>query len=228
MNAAEAQALRELLQILSHEIMNSLTPIVSLSATAAELFSEVPTRETGRMINEALATIRRRADGLDRFVRGYRDLARLPTPDLQPIDLGELLCETARLFDARWAGRVALELSLPPERIMVRLDRGQMEQALLNLLNNGAEAVLGYPSPRVKLAGAWIDEAVRITVQDNGKGIDHTQRERIFEPFVSFKANGNGIGLSLARQIVRSHGGTLALENETAPGAWTTLFCIRL
>ncbi|MFT9447670.1 sensor histidine kinase [Gluconobacter japonicus] len=228
MNTAEAQALRELLQVLSHEIMNSLTPIVSLSATAGELFSDVPTRETTLMIGEALATIRRRADGLDRFVRGYRDLARLPTPDLQPVDLGELLRETARLFDARWAGRVTLEVSLPPKRIVVRLDRGQMEQVLLNLLNNGAEAALGYPSPRVKLGGAWIDEAVRITVQDNGKGIDPTQRERIFEPFVSLKVNGNGIGLSLARQIVRSHGGTLALENETASGPWTTLFCIRL
>jgi len=124
-NAAEAQALRELLQVLNHEIMNSLTAIVSL--TAAELFSEVPTRETGLMIGEALATIRRRADGLDRFVRGYRDLARLPAPDLQPVDLVELLRETARLFDARWAGRVALELALPPKRIMVRLERGLTE-----------------------------------------------------------------------------------------------------
>ncbi|MBS1095821.1 sensor histidine kinase [Gluconobacter wancherniae] len=227
-NAAEAQALRELLQIVSHEIMNSLTPIVSLSATAVELFSDVPTYDTGLMISEALATIRRRADGLERFVRGYRDLARLPAPDLRQVDLGELLRETARLFDARWAGRVALEISLPPERIMVRLDRGQIEQALLNLLNNGAEAALEYPPSQVKLAGAWIDGAVRITVQDNGSGIDATQRERIFEPFVSFKVNGNGIGLSLARQIVRGHGGTLALEDDTASGPWTTLFCIRL
>jgi two-component system, NtrC family, nitrogen regulation sensor histidine kinase NtrY len=227
-NAAEAQALRELLQILSHEIMNSLTPIVSLSATAAELFSEVPTRETGLMIGEALATIRRRADGLDRFVRGYRDLARLPAPDLQPVDLGELLRETARLFDARWAGRVALVLALPPKRIMVRLDRGQMEQALLNLLNNGAEAALEHPAPRIQLAGAWIDGAIRITVHDNGSGIAAAQRERIFEPFVSFKASGNGIGLSLARQIVRGHGGTLNLEDEPALGPWTTGFCIRL
>lgn len=228
MNAAEAQALRELLQILSHEIMNSLTPIVSLSATAADLFSNVPTHETNLMISEALATIRRRADGLDRFVRGYRDLARLPAPDLHSIDLGKLLHETAQLFEARWTGRVALELSLPPKRIMVRLDRGQMEQALLNLLNNGAEAALEYPSPRVKLAGAWIDGAIRITVQDNGSGIDATQRERIFEPFVSFKKDGNGIGLSLARQIVRGHGGILALENETGREPWKTLFCIRL
>ena len=112
--------------------MNSLTPIVSLSATAAELFSEVPTRETEGIINETLATTRRRANGLDRFVRGYPDLARLPAADLQPIDLGELLRETGRLFDARWTGRVALELSLRPERIMVRLDQASFSIASIS------------------------------------------------------------------------------------------------
>ncbi|MCG4261829.1 sensor histidine kinase [Acetobacter senegalensis] len=230
LNAAEAQALRDLLQILSHEIMNSLTPIVSLSATAEELFSEDATEDTKPLISEALATIRRRANGLDRFVRGYRDLARLPAPELKPVDLGELLQETARLFRARWSGRVELQLDLPSVRTIVRLDKAQMEQALLNLLNNGAEAALAQPSPSVQIA---VDErvgSISIVVRDNGHGVTPEQRERIFQPFVSFKPNGNGIGLSLARQIVLGHGGTLILDEAKLEMnfPWSTSFRCQL
>lgn len=228
LNAAEAQALRDLLQILSHEIMNSLTPIVSLSATAEELFAEPAGEDMGPLIGEALATIRRRAEGLDRFVRGYRDLARLPAPELKPVELGELLRETAKVFDARWAGRVALDLALPPLRAVVRIDRTQMEQALLNLLNNGAEAAMEHSAPHVRLAGEVAGGSASILVCDTGGGIDPARRERIFQPFVSFKPGGNGIGLTLARQIALGHGGTLTLEETKADDRWRTAFRLRL
>ncbi|MFT9365287.1 MAG: ATP-binding protein [Gluconobacter sp.] len=233
LNAAEAQALRDLLQVLSHEIMNSLTPIVSLSATAEELFSEGrgledTSHETAPLIAEALGTIRRRAEGLDRFVRGYRDLARLPRPDLKPADLGALVREIATLFMARWGARVVLDVVVPAGRLMVRLDAAQMEQALMNLLNNGAEAALGQSAPRVQLAVEMADHAVLIRIRDNGSGIDAALREQVFEPFVSFKAGGNGIGLPLARQIVRGHGGTLVLSQAGERSEWTTTFDVQI
>ncbi|MXV44872.1 sensor histidine kinase [Saccharibacter sp. 17.LH.SD] len=226
MNTAEAKALRDLLQILSHEIMNSLTPIISLSAMAEDLLTELP--DKGQSMSELLSTIRRRADGLEHFVRGYRDLARLPAPNLKPVDFRELLCTTATLFEARWAECPVLELILPPTHILVHLDRVQMEQALLNLLNNSAEATLEMVSPRVQLVGVWDNGVASIFVRDNGSGVDPTQRDHIFEPFMSFKKNGNGIGLSLARQIVLGHGGALTLENKTEFKEWTTEFSIRL
>ncbi|GBR67361.1 sensor histidine kinase [Gluconobacter kanchanaburiensis] len=231
LNAAEAQALRDLLQVLSHEIMNSLTPIVSLSATAEELFFENvggSPHDTGLLITEALGTIRRRAEGLDRFVRGYRDLARLPEPDLKLTELAPLIREIVRLFKARWTERVALEVVLPSGKIMVRLDVAQMEQALVNLLNNGAEAALEQPAPRVQLAVEAANDAIIIRVRDNGPGIDMALQEQIFEPFVSFKAGGNGIGLPLARQIVRGHGGKLILATTDEEAQWSTTFEVRM
>lgn len=233
LNAAEAQALRDLLQVLSHEIMNSLTPIVSLSATAEDLFAEQSGaeksgNESEALILEALGTIRRRAEGLDRFVRGYRDLARLPEPDLKLTDLGALVREIARLFVARWETRVALDVVLPAGRLMTRLDAAQMEQVLVNLLNNGAEAALPQPDPRVQLAVEATSGSVVIRVCDNGAGIDPSLHERIFEPFVSFKDGGNGIGLPLARQIIRGHGCKLLLAPTDDRSSWTTTFEVRL
>ncbi|MFT8483391.1 MAG: ATP-binding protein [Gluconobacter cerinus] len=233
LNAAEAQALRELLQILSHEIMNSLTPIVSLSATAEDLFAERCSLkreryETDDLIIEALGTIRRRTEGLNRFVRGYRDLARLPEPDLKLTDLGALVREIVRIFTARWKECVALDVVVPSGRIMVRLDAVQMEQALLNLLNNGAEAALNQSAPRVQLAVKTANDAITICVCDNGPGIDVALQEKIFEPFVSFKSEGNGIGLPLARQIIRGHGGRLALGIIDEQSHWNTTFEVQL
>lgn len=228
LNAAEAQALRDLLQILSHEIMNSLTPIVSLSVTAEELFAEGGKDLPSPLITEALATIRRRAEGLDKFVRGYRDLARLPAPDLAPVDLNALLRETQRIFEARWAESVTLELCLPPTRVVVRVDKAQIEQALLNLLNNAAEACESQPSPHVQVVVDVTDGAATIIVRDNGIGLDLSVRDQIFQPFVSFKTNGNGIGLSLARQIVLGHGGSLGVDALGRESPWKTAFRMRL
>lgn len=228
LNAAEAQALRDLLQILSHEIMNSLTPIVSLSATAEDLLAESGDGAPSPLIPEALSTLRRRAEGLDRFVRGYRDLARLPAPELAPVDLAVLLRETKTVFEARWAATVRLELCLPPTRVMVRVDKAQIEQALLNLLNNAAEACEHQPAPCVQIVAEGTDGAATLIVRDNGVGLDPALRDEIFQPFVSFKENGNGIGLSLARQIVLGHGGSLGVESPDAESPWRTAFRMRL
>lgn len=233
LNAAEAKALRDLLQILSHEIMNSLTPIVSLSATAEDLFAEQCTLkreryETDDLIIEALGTIRHRTEGLDRFVRGYRDLARLPEPDLKLTDLGALVREIVRIFTARWKECVVLDVIVPSGRIMVRLDTVQMEQALLNLLNNGAEAALTQPDPHVQLSVEAVNDTIAIRVRDNGPGINMDLRDQIFEPFVSFKSGGNGIGLPLARQIIRGHGGRLTSGITDEKSHWNTTFEVQL
>ncbi|MFT8516200.1 MAG: sensor histidine kinase, partial [Acetobacter persici] len=159
LQAAEAQALRDLLQILSHEIMNSLTPIVSLSVTAEELFTDADKTASSPLIREALITLRRRAEGLDKFIRGYRELARLPPPDLAPVALEVLLRETQTLFQARWGAGVPLDVCLPSTRVLIRVDKAQIEQALLNLLNNAAEACADRPSPSVQLVAEVTDGA---------------------------------------------------------------------
>lgn len=231
LNAADARTLRDLLQILGHEIMNSLTPIVSLAETAHELAEHPMDPATGDMIREALGTILRRTRGLDRFVQGYRDLARLPPPDLRPTDLHDLLRGLGALFAARWGDGARLETRFPPSRVIVRLDMAQMEQALLNLLNNAAEAARATADaagPTVWLEGHATSSAMVIAVRDNGSGIEDAYRDAIFQPFFSLKPNGNGIGLSLARQIALAHGGSLTLEPARPDTPWRTTFLLSL
>jgi signal transduction histidine kinase len=216
LRAAEAGALRELLQVLSHEIMNALTPVASLAATAVELMEDETPASTA-LAREAVATLGRRAEGLTRFVEAYRTLARLPPPRLTPTPIAALMDETARLFRSRWSVRgVELETreALGGD-LIVKLDPDLMIHALMNILSNAADAALAAPSgetPRVSLvAGAGPSGGVELAVADNGPGVPAEDRDGIFQPFFTTKAEGTGVGLSFARQVALSHGGTLTL-----------------
>jgi signal transduction histidine kinase len=215
--AAEAAALRDLLQVLGHEIMNALTPIASLAATAQDLLSDASPDSTAAA-SAAVATLSRRAEGLNRFVEAYRTLSRLPPPTLKPVRLGDLLDETARVFDSRWRARgVALDVHPLDPDATAPLDLDLMVHALMNLLSNGAEAALANanPPPRVTLIAAKAETGgVELTVRDSGPGVPTADRERIFQPFFTTRAEGTGVGLSFARQVALSHGGDLIL----APG----------
>lgn len=230
LNAANAEALREMLQILSHEIMNSLTPVISLAETAHDLAQGAPDEETREAVISALGTILRRAKGLDRFIQGYRRLARLPSPERQRTSLKEIFQNASGIFKARWGSRVTLEIDQPDTRIMVRVDPVQIEHALMNLLNNAAEAALmgAAGQAHVWLHGDGSSFGLHIAVRDNGDGIAVEHHETIFRPFFSLKAGGNGIGLSLARQIVLAHGGSLMLDVPIPEKPWNTSFSMRL
>ncbi len=224
---AEAAALRELLAVLGHEIMNALTPVTSLAGSAHALMVE-GTPEGLAQVREALEIILRRAEGLDRFVQGYRALARVPPPILRPVRAGDVLREAAALFDASW-GRsgVRLELDVPPTGLVAQMDAGLIGQALLNLLANAAEAALaGGAAPTVRLSAEARAGGVVFSITDNGQGVDPSRRADIFHPFATSKPGGSGIGLSLTRQIANSHGGSLVLEAASC-GAGAT-FSLRI
>jgi two-component system nitrogen regulation sensor histidine kinase NtrY len=226
LQAAEAAALKALLQVLSHEIMNTLTPLASLAQSAADLLEEEGP-EPMRLARESVGVIARRADGLHRFVEAYRELARLPEPKPRLVSLTAVLDEAASLFAGRWNG---VQLSVEPPRpdVMLRLDPDLTAQALLNLLANAAEAALagGRHPPTVQLGGRPSGEGAAITIEDNGPGVDPTARTEIFQPFFTTRAEGSGIGLSVARQAIVSQGGQLILAaGEPGSGA---LFVIEL
>jgi len=224
LRAAEAGALRELLQVLSHEIMNALTPVASLAATAVELMEDQTPASTA-LACEAVATLGRRAEGLTRFVEAYRTLARLPPPRLAPTAIAALLDETARLFRSRWSTLgVELETRVAPVGdLVVKLDTDLMIHALMNILSNAAEAALSAPTPpRVSLAAAaGPGGGVELAIADSGPGVSAQDRDRVFQPFFTTKADGTGVGLSFARQVALSHGGTLTLAPDT-PGKGAT------
>ncbi len=207
--AAEAAALRELMKVLSHEIMNALTPVASLAATAPPVQAV-----------DAVATLARRAEGLMRFVEAYRSLARLPEPALAKVSLGALLDEAAQLFHGRWDARgVRLEVIRPQPDIRLDLDLDLMVHALTNILSNAAEAALetGRADPAVTLAAHLDEGAARVVIEDNGAGVSLEDPEAIFRPFFTTKPQGSGVGLSFARQVALSHGGSLTLA-PASPG----------
>lgn len=223
----EAQALRELLQVLGHEIMNSLTPVASLAESAAALL-EHPTAESTDAARAAVRTIGRRALGLNRFVEGYRDLARLPEPALRPEPASAVLEEAVRLFRARWGGQgvdLTLRDDTEPEALF-NLDRDMVGQALINLLSNAAEAALtgARQPPGVSLTAEANAGRLDLRVADNGPGIPVGEAEAVFRPFFTTKPGGSGVGLSIARQIALSHGGDLVL----LPGGDGATFVLRV
>ncbi|HYE46598.1 MAG TPA: HAMP domain-containing sensor histidine kinase [Caulobacter sp.] len=217
LQAAEAATLRELLQVLSHEIMNSLTPVTSLAQTAAELLR---TEGDGEKAREAVESVARRSEGLLRFIAAYRELARLPEPRFETVSLRSLLDEVALLFRSRWSPQGVVLDCRPPADITASLDRDLISQALLNILANAAEAALeGAGEPRVALSAERTRQGrLVLRVADSGPGVNLPDPSIIFRPFFTTKPTGTGVGLSLARQVALAHGGEIAVE-AGGPGA---------
>ena len=206
---AEARATAEMIHVLGHELLNGLAPIVSL-AESGEAALDLPGLDQA-LLREILATLARRAEGLQRFSEGYRDLARLPVPRRTPTSLSGMADDLARLFSGRWP-EIALTVRVAdgPEW---SVDQDQLHQALWAVLQNAAEAAVtgNDPDACVILTIRFEAEEMIAEVQDSGAGIEPEQATRIFRPFHTTKADGTGIGLSLARQIALAHGGSLSL-----------------
>ena len=196
----ERYAWRRLIRVLGHEINNSLGSI----QTTASLLRERD-HSSDRMLDEGLELIERRSRTLGGFIRRYAELAQLPPPSADPIDLAELIRHVASLEE-----RVpVLVLSDGPQEAF--LDRAQIEQALINLVRNAAEAAL-QTGGGVRIRWDGEGSMVSIEVEDDGPGISST--ENLFVPFFTTKPGGSGIGLLLARQIIEAHGGSLRLVNR--------------
>jgi signal transduction histidine kinase len=227
MRIAEATALGDTLRVISHEIMNSLTPVASLAETAQHyLEGEAP--EDLQSAREALALLERRARGLKRFVEGYRSLARLPKPELRRVDVSGFVADVVRVFEQSAVAKgVTVTLHMDEAAPSLEMDEALMAQAMINVLTNAAEATRDNSGPRrVNIALRRVDNDMGIVIADNGTGIEPAMRDRIFHGFITTKPEGAGIGLSLARQIALAHGGDLRLIDQSEP--WSSVFLFRL
>ena len=192
-------------------MMNSLAPILSLSDTLCDRME--PRKDEDPRLWQGLSTIRRRSQGLLQFIENYRTLSRLPQPVCVSVRLYELLADLQKLypqcvFDTQMADRV------------VEIDRGQMEQVLINLLKNAVEATAGMSDPHIRLQSMMVEGGrLQWRVEDNGPGILPEVADKVFVPFFTTKASGCGIGLSLCKQIVANHHGTITVRSTPGRGA---------
>ena len=223
----EIEAWQKLIRVLTHEIMNSITPISSLASTVNHLLKKsnshgTITVESAEDITQAINTIQRRSEGLINFVNKYRDISKIPKPNFKPIKLSELFYRIRLLSDSALSGNnINFSVSLNPDNISIVADTDLLEQVILNLINNSIHSLNGQEFPEIKLT-ADINERGRtiIRIYDNGKGISADIIDKIFIPFFSTKTEGSGIGLSISQSIVRAHGGSIWVESK--PGEETT------
>lgn len=216
----EQQAWQRLIRVLGHELNNSLAAIRSMAETVESLLTrEQPPPDWREDSSAGLRLIRDRADALRRFLLGYAALARLPRPQRREVALEELIAGVARL-ETRVSVRVR-----PGPALSIMVDPDQIEQALINLLHNAAEASLqtvGAPS-LVEIDWQRQRDRLRIRISDQGPGPPVS--ENLFVPFFTTKPGGSGIGLVLARQIAEAHGGSIALcARADRPGCEARLF----
>ncbi|MBU1822332.1 MAG: GHKL domain-containing protein [Bacteroidetes bacterium] len=228
----EVEAWQNLTRVLRHEIMNSMTPIVSLVGTMRLIVDEdieksTTDHEAVEDLKEALQTLEKRSQGMMKFVNAYRDFTTLPKPNLRTVSVKQLLQEVLQLLQADLlSAGVLWELEVEPEELTVLADSDQLQQVLINLIKNALEAVIGQSHPLIKV-NSHISEnqKVMISVHDNGYGIEPEALEKIFIPFYTTKKTGSGIGLSLSRQILQQHGGQLTAHSEPGHG---TVFALVL
>ena len=224
LNAVEIATQSDLVRVLTHEIMNSMTPVTSLARTAANLMTEADKGADPNIADAraAVETLARRADGVMHFVESYRQISRTPQVHRQLFVAAPFAGELERLFRADWpADRIGFEMSVDPGSMMLDADPDLLAQVLINLLRNGAEAAEAHaPEPRVAVRfEAARGGGATIMVDDNGPGIAEEKRGEVFLPFFTTKLKGTGVGLSLARQIVLAHDGTIGIEESPLGGA---------
>jgi two-component system, NtrC family, nitrogen regulation sensor histidine kinase NtrY len=209
----ERQAWQRLLRVLSHELNNSLAPIQSIAGSLASILARDPRPEGWQDdAQHGLQVIGERAGGLTRFLQTYSQLARLPRPNLRPMDVDDTVRRVAGLET-----RITVNVAAGPP-VTISADGDQIEQLLINLVRNGADAVL-ETGGEVTVSWSAAADSVEITVTDDGAGISGTAN--IFVPFFTTKPGGTGIGLTLARQIAEAHDGVLTLSNRPAPAGGT-------
>jgi two-component system nitrogen regulation sensor histidine kinase NtrY len=213
----ERMAWQRLIRVLAHELNNSLAPIQSMASTLISLLDRRPRSvDWEKDLRGGLKLISDRSASLSRFVGAYSQLARLPRPRLAPVDVGDLVHHVAGLET-----RVGVRVEPGPE-LTIDGDRSQLEQLLINLVRNGADAAL-ETAGEVILSWRTNDAELEIRVDDTGPGLPNTAN--LFVPFFTTKPNGSGIGLVLCRQIAESHGGTLTLRDHSdGEGCRATLY----
>ncbi|MBL3657429.1 sensor histidine kinase [Fulvivirga sediminis] len=221
----ELEAWQNLTRVLRHEIMNSITPIASLTSTMKDILMEDLEKhedhytladETVEDLQDGLITISGRSQGLIRFIDAYRDYTSIPLPKMKPIKVANLLEHISQLMKIEVKrAQINYICEVNDESLELNIDEELIEQVLINLIKNAIEALAETEKPTITLSASTDSSSnIKITITDNGPGIIREALDQIFIPFYSTKKRGSGIGLSLSRQIMQLHNGTLSVISE--------------
>jgi nitrogen fixation/metabolism regulation signal transduction histidine kinase len=217
LRASERAAYDKLIRLISHEVKNSVGAVVSLLASTAAMARQLPAGR-GEKAARGLAVAEDRLRNLDRFVNGFADVVRLPAPVLAPVDAGRLLDDLVVLLEPELAARrIAVAWRRDEARCTVLADENQLEQVLVNVFRNAIEAI--GTDGRLDLSLARGERTVVLAVADSGPGIAPEVRDQLFVPFFSTKPDGRGLGLTLVREILDSHGASYRLDSRAEGGA---------
>ena len=228
----ESGAWKGLLNVMTHEIMNSIAPVSSLADTLKKRMElmkkemELSGSPDFEDMESAMETIRRRSEGLLRFADTYRNLSKNIVPEIQPVNLHELLKAIYFLMQPSLKQKgIRLEVRTDNASIIAHIDRNLIEQVVINFITNATHAVKDKEDPHIVIFSGLTEENPYFTVADNGCGISPEIREKMFIPFFSTKKTGTGIGLSLSREIIKIHNGSLQVQTREGEGsAFTVVF----
>ncbi|MES2734638.1 MAG: ATP-binding protein [Bacteroidota bacterium] len=234
LEAQEVEAWQKLIRVLTHEIMNSVIPISTLTSVVCEML----VNEQGQLLDlsaldseeasdlqGSLRTIESRSKGLVSFVKAYKSITQLPEPRLTTVSLQELFQRVHTLLKSATSRQgITFECIAPPPDLHLKADLELVEQVLINLVRNAMDALANQPSPQITLhAGRNAHRQIYIQVRDNGLGIDAEVLPQIFIPFFTTKPEGTGVGLSLSRQIMLLHRGNITVHSKAGEGSTFTL-----
>lgn len=229
----ELEAWQNLTKILRHEIMNSVTPIVSLISTMQEIVDldiapGTPNQEGISDLREALQTVESRSKGIMNFVNAYRDYTTLPQPQFTTVNVKTLVNSVASLFQADMKqADIRFLLEIDADNTEIHADTSQLQMVLINLVKNAMDALEHTPHGTISMK-LYLNNAQQVCIEitDNGPGIDEDAMNKIFIPFFTTKKKGSGIGLSLSQQIIQMHGGQLKVISPGANGNGTTFYVL--
>ncbi|MEA2106398.1 MAG: ATP-binding protein [Bacteroidota bacterium] len=222
----ETESWQKLIRVLTHEIMNSITPISSITSTLDLMFKDaernksIPDMETIEEVHMAIKTIHKRSNELLHFVNTYRNLTKIPKPNFRIAGVKELFDDIKPLMlDEIGEKPIKLEMTVEPESLEFYADTKLIEQVLINLIKNAIHAMENRENGKIIVRG-FLNKRNRVTIQviDNGQGILKEVLDKIFIPFFTTKPKGSGIGLSLSKQIMRLHGGSIAANSKPDEG----------
>ena len=221
-DSTEIEAWKKLIRILSHEILNSASPILSLSGTLSEMIhdDQYDERTLLKHLEEGLDVINQRSNGLMKFTDAFSTLSKLPEPQKNEFSTSDLLQRISVLYNNRLKEeKIGFEFTVLPEAEVLFADQYQIEQVLINLVKNSIESYSAKAlEKKLSVVASLQSDYVRIEVKDNGSGIPPDKMEKIFLPFFTTKERGNGIGLALSRQILNYHKGSITVDSELNRG----------